>query len=65
MHSPNLENLFRVVEVFFFVELFALHLALLVVFTMWLSRHVIHELSALRSAWRVFKRRAPPGSIPL
>jgi hypothetical protein len=51
--------------VFFFVELVALHLALLVVFTMWLSRHVIHELSALRSAWRVFKRRAPPGSIPL
>lgn len=53
MHPSNLETLFWLVEVFFLVELFVLHFALLIVLIAWLAKHVLHELNGLRAEiWR-------------
>ncbi|HXB72194.1 MAG TPA: sialidase family protein [Candidatus Acidoferrales bacterium] len=52
LHSLNVETLRFVVEVFFLIELFALHLALLIVFLVWLARHVVHEFIGLRAAMK-------------
>ena len=59
MHAANLETLVLIVEVFFILELIALHLALLMVFVMWLVKHVIHELDGLRDEIRKWRSNVP------
>ena len=66
LHSLTLELLLKIVELFFLAELCALHLALLVVFTAWLAKHVIHELNGLRTEirkWRMDGLSASPPAI--
>lgn len=60
MNSPNIEILLHIVEIFFLAELFALHLALLIVFIAWLAKHVIHELSGLRIEIRNWRGQTIP-----
>jgi hypothetical protein len=52
VHSTNLESLRLLVGIFAFLEFFFFHLALLIVFVLWLGRKVLHELAAFRSEWR-------------